>query len=152
MDVSEFILREGGAALIGVGLGLNRYLHHKSIGVRTLGLVAIASAALVATSGDALNADGASRVIQGLVTGIGFIGAGLILRDPSGTSVHGLTTAATVWAAVAIGVLCGLGDWRFVVVTAAFAGALLTLGGKLEKAVARHFGSRQEGPGSERGD
>ena len=146
MDWTEIVVRLGAAAVIGVALGLNRYLHHKSIGVRTLGLVSVASAALVAATTDAAGADAAARVIQGLVTGIGFIGAGLIARDPSGQSVHGLTTAATVWVAVAVGILCGLGHWRFVAVATVFIMVLLTTGGRLEKAVAHHFAAKDTAP------
>ena len=145
MDWSEIILRLGCAALIGVCLGLNRYLHHKHIGVRTLGLVTVVAAALVAGAIETVGLDGATRVIQGLVTGIGFIGAGLIMREPGEHTVHGLTTAATVWVAAAVGVLCGLGAWRFVTIAATIIAVLLLGGGRLEKRLARHFEGK-DGP------
>ena len=56
----------------------------------------------------------ASRIIQGIVTGIGFIGAGVIIRRERGRKVHGLTRTATVWVAAVAGILCGLGAWRVV--------------------------------------
>ena len=55
-----------------------------------------------------------SRVIQGVITGIGFLGAGVIFRNPAGKKVHGLTTAAAIWLTACIGVACGLGAWPLV--------------------------------------
>ena len=129
----------GAATLIGGALGLNRYMHHKYIGVRTLGMVAITAAALVAATLQVDGADGAGRVIQGIITGIGFIGAGVIVREPSDHTVRGLTTAATVWVAAAIGALCGLGAWRLLAISIAFVSILLLDGGRLEKAVRRRL-------------
>jgi putative Mg2+ transporter-C (MgtC) family protein len=59
--------------------------------------------------------DGTSRVIQGVVTGVGFLGAGSIMRTASDDSIRGLTTAASIWLAAATGVACGLGNWPLVV-------------------------------------
>lgn len=132
----DVILRLGAAALAGGALGLNRYLHHKNIGIRTLGLVAIMSAALVAGALDTAGMDGTSRVVQGIITGIGFIGAGVIVREQGDHSVRGLTTAATVWVAAAFGVLCGLGNWRLLAVGGLLAALLLLDGGRLEKWIA----------------
>ena len=105
-------LRLGGAALAGVVIGINRDLAQKPIGVRTLGLVALGAAtitvAAVQVQGLAENADALSRVVQGIIqgvmAGISFIGAGVILRDPQARSVQGLTTAASVWVTAALGV------------------------------------------------
>ena len=141
MDWIDTTLRLGAAALIGIALGLNRYLHHKSIGVRTLGLVSVASAAIIMAVLDAATADSATRVIQGLLTGIGFIGGGLIMRNPNEQAVHGLTTAATVFVATVIGILCGLGVWPVLLPAAAIVGVLLVYGGKFEKAIARRYGA-----------
>ena len=146
MGSSELLMRLGVAALIGVALGLNRYLNHKSIGVRTLGLVSVIAAAIVASIAEISGPDGVSRVIQGLVTGIGFIGAGLIMREPGEHSVHGLTTAATVWVAAALGIMCGLGVWRVVGIAGGLVALLLLGGGRLEKAIAHHFGGKDEPP------
>jgi putative Mg2+ transporter-C (MgtC) family protein len=65
---------------------------------------------VLASSGAGSSPDGQSRVIQGIVTGIGFIGAGSILKGTEERDVHGLTTAASVWVAAAIGVAVGLGS------------------------------------------
>ena len=139
MGLMEIVLRLVAATLIGGSIGLNRYLHHKSIGIRTLGLVALVAAAMVVSVLEVSTTDSATRVIQGIVTGIGFIGAGLIMHRPDDEQVHGLTTATTVWVAAAIGIMCGLGVWHVVLVAAAIVGLLLLFGGRFEKAIAMHY-------------
>ena len=105
----------GGA--VGGVIGINRDLADKPIGVRTLALVALSAAivtvATIQVPGIAEHPDALSRVVQGVLqgvmAGIGFIGAGVILRDAEAGIVLGLTTAATVWVAAALGIACGLG-------------------------------------------
>ena len=110
----DIVLRLGSAILIGGAIGLNRDLHHKPTGMRTLGLVALGSTlAVLGVAGDPA---AVSRVVQGIITGIGFLGAGVILHRPTGGKVHGLTTAATIWVTAAIGVLCGIAAWPILVV------------------------------------
>ena len=92
----DIIIRLGAAILIGGVIGLNRDLHHKPTGVRTLALVALGSALAVLAVAHDPQAD-ISRVIQGVITGVGFIGAGVILHRPTDKRVHGLTTAAAIW-------------------------------------------------------
>ena len=114
MDTLDIALRLGTATLVGVVLGLNRDLHGKVTGVRTLGLVCLGSA-LAVLSVHAVNGTDASRVIQGIVTGVGFLGAGVIVRNSKGHHVHGLTTAACVWVTACIGAACaiaGVGNAR----------------------------------------
>ena len=77
---TDIILRLGGAMLVGCAIGLNRELHHKATGMRTLGLVALGSALAVLAIAD--DPQGVGRVIQGVITGIGFLGAGVILHPP----------------------------------------------------------------------
>jgi putative Mg2+ transporter-C (MgtC) family protein len=136
MEIVDVVLRLSVAALAGVLLGLNRDLRGKPTGVRTLGLVGVASAVAVMTvashGGDAI-----SRVIQGIVTGIGFLGAGVIIRNETGTRVHGLTTAACVWLTACLGAACGVAAWQLIAVTIAVVFALLVLGGPLERLVRR---------------
>src|SRR5438876_39520 len=115
MDILDVALRLGAAALIGVALGLNRDLHGKPTGVRTLGLVGIGAALAVLAVSHSSAAD-ASRVIQGIVTGIGFLGAGVIIRTSDAQPVHGLTTAACVWLTACMGAACGLGQWLVILV------------------------------------
>ena len=83
MDTLDIAVRLGAATLVGVLLGLNRDLHGKSTGVRTLGLVCLGSA-LAVLSIHAATGSEESRVIQGIVTGVGFLGAGVIIRSEKG--------------------------------------------------------------------
>lgn len=98
------------AALLGGVLGYERERHGKAAGVRTHMLVAMGAAlfVLVPQQGGMAVAD-MSRVIQGIVTGVGFLGAGAIIKRHSEEDVQGLTTAAGVWMTAAIGIACGLG-------------------------------------------
>lgn len=124
LGTNELLLRLGAATLAGLIIGLNRDLRNRPIGMRTLSLVALGSAIVVVSAiqfpGVAENANAASRVIQGIIqglmAGIGFIGAGVILRDASAQKVKGLTSAATVWVTAALGIACGLGAWRTVAI------------------------------------
>ncbi|HTS40542.1 MAG TPA: MgtC/SapB family protein [Stellaceae bacterium] len=138
MDTADIIMRLGVATLAGVVLGLNRDLRGKPTGVRTLGLVGLASAlaVLIFAGTDSANA---SRVIQGIVTGIGFLGAGVIIRNDLGKRIHGLTTAACVWLTACIGAACGTSEWRIVLLSFPFIFAVLIFGGPLEKWVHRHW-------------
>jgi putative Mg2+ transporter-C (MgtC) family protein len=107
-----------GSMLLGMFVGYERSYHGRAAGMRTFSLVCMASTGVVAVFGmpdiwfggqhlSVITADGPSRVIQGIVTGIGFLGAGVIIHE--GRSVSGLSTAASIWAAAAIGILIGLG-------------------------------------------
>jgi putative Mg2+ transporter-C (MgtC) family protein len=98
------------AALLGGAIGYEREQRGKAAGMRTHMLVALGSAlfVIVAQQSGASSTD-ISRVIQGLVAGIGFLGAGAILSNPREEHVTGLTTAASVWLTAAIGVAAGLG-------------------------------------------
>jgi putative Mg2+ transporter-C (MgtC) family protein len=116
-----------GALLLGLVVGYERSYHGRAAGMRTYGLVCMASAALTVISGypalwygghvDVVATSDPTRVIQGIVTGIGFLGAGVIMKE--GFSISGLTTAASIWASSAIGVLVGIGFY--------FAAMLLTV-------------------------
>jgi putative Mg2+ transporter-C (MgtC) family protein len=130
----------GAAALAGALVGINRDLAQKPIGVRTLGLVALGAAtvtvATVQVQGMAENADALSRVVQGIIqgimAGISFIGAGVILRNAQAHTVEGLTTAASVWVTAALGIACGLAAWITVALALAVALILLVAVARLE--------------------
>ena len=152
----ELLARLGAAILIGAVIGLNRQLKHKPAGLRTHALVSLGAATITAlitwnggagsgNSGGFAHYDALSRVVQGIITGIGFLGAGVILRGESGHTVHGLTTAASIWLAACLGAACGAGAW--IITGAAFALVMLILigGGPLERAVLRHFEQLPEG-------
>jgi putative Mg2+ transporter-C (MgtC) family protein len=108
--------------------------------MRTLGLVslgaAVVSLSTVHFEGLANHPDALSRVVQGIIqgimAGIGFIGAGVILRDVKSQTVTGLTTAATVWVTAALGIACGLAAWTIVGLSVALALFLLVGLGWLE--------------------
>jgi putative Mg2+ transporter-C (MgtC) family protein len=137
MDTTEIAIRLGAAALLGAALGLNRDLHGKPTGVRTLALVGLASALIVIAVG---HGEGdVSRVMQGIVTGIGFLGAGVIIRSENGKHVHNLTTAACVWLTACVGMTCGVGEWRVVLVGAPIAAVILIFGGTFETWVHRNW-------------
>lgn len=118
LDTWDIIARLVVAALAGCLLGLNRELLGKPAGLRTHALVSLGSALMAVTilnipgvnAGEAL-----SRVMQGVVTGIGFLGAGVILQRSSG-KVTGLTTAAMIWIAAIVGLASGAGRWLEVLV------------------------------------
>jgi putative Mg2+ transporter-C (MgtC) family protein len=141
MDSLDIALRLGAAALAGAALGLNRDLHGKPTGVRTLGLVGVGSALAVLAVSGASGASGTdvSRVIQGILTGIGFLGVGVIFRNNEGQHVHGLTTAACVWLTACFGVACAVAEWRIVLIGASLVFVILIFGGRFEKVIHRHW-------------
>ncbi|MBO4361914.1 MAG: MgtC/SapB family protein [Paludibacteraceae bacterium] len=100
------VTKIGMAIVLGYLIGVERELHGKVVGTRTVTLIAIGTAMYVLMSPTITGGDN-SRVIAQVVSGIGFLGAGIIFKD--GDTVKGLTTAATVWCAAAIGGLCGFG-------------------------------------------
>lgn len=130
MELLEHSARLAAAAVAGGLIGLNRDLHNKPSGMRTLALVGLGSALATAIVSDSL--DAASRVLQGLVTGIGFLGAGVIVKNKDGTDVEGLTTAATIWLTASIGAACGLGAWRLVLAACVFTGVILIAGKRMK--------------------
>jgi len=144
-DWTDVVSRLGAALMGSMLLGLNRELHGKPTGMRTLGLVGLSSAmvtlAAVELGASMMSPDSASRVLQGVVqgvlTGVGFLGAGVILRDAPGIRVHGLTTAATVLVTAALGVTFGLGQWILAGTALLLALAVLTFGGPIEHTLRR---------------
>lgn len=124
LGLTDVLLRLVAAAAAGGLVGLNRDLADKPIGIRTLALVSLGAATVsvagLQVQGMAENPDALSRVVQGIIqgvmAGISFIGAGVILRNAQARTVEGLTTAATVWVSAALGVACGLGAWRTIAI------------------------------------
>ncbi|MES2019126.1 MAG: MgtC/SapB family protein [Pseudomonadota bacterium] len=112
------LLHLGGALLLGLLVGYERSYHGRAAGMRTYGLVCMASCALTIVGGfpgfwfggtgaGLIGASDPTRIIQGIVTGIGFLGAGVIMRE--GFNISGLTTAASIWTSSVIGILVGVG-------------------------------------------
>jgi putative Mg2+ transporter-C (MgtC) family protein len=130
-----------GALLLGLVVGYERSYHGRAAGMRTYGIVCMASAALTVFVGypaywygghgsfGALPPD-PTRVVQGIVTGVGFLGAGVIMKE--GLSISGLTTAASIWASSAIGVLVGVGLYSAAILLTGLSAALMMWGSRLE--------------------
>lgn len=109
MSLPEWIvlLRAAIAAAAGFAIGWERETHGSPAGDRTLALVALGAAVLTAL-GMYVFPENADRIIGGVITGVGFLGTGVIMRDHSG-EVRGLTTAACIWTVAAVGVVIGAG-------------------------------------------
>jgi len=146
MTSGEFLIGPGQiflrlfiATLIGTVLGLNREIHGKPAGMRTHALVSLGAALItlisleLVTQGKQVDSAAVLRTIQGIMAGIGFLGGGVILRDDSHQSVHGLTTAASVWVVASLGIACGAGQWLTALMALGLTLAVLILLGKVEK-------------------
>ena len=119
MEIKAFIIRLLLAMVAGILIGLERQIHHKSAGTRTNALVSMGSAIFVMLSFQITQDKGgdSTRIIGQIVTGIGFLGAGVILHQ--GINIQGLTTAATIWCSSAIGCLAAAGYFAEVAVSVA---------------------------------
>lgn len=130
-DVAEFTrvcLRIFMAVLLGGLLGLEREFHGKAAGLRTHMLVALGSAMFVLVPLQAgIELSDLSRVIQGIVTGIGFLGAGTIMKLHDEERIRGLTTAASIWLTAAVGIAAGAGREATAVLTTLFALFILSV-------------------------
>jgi putative Mg2+ transporter-C (MgtC) family protein len=121
------------AMIFGAVIGIQRERAGKPAGLRTHMLVALGAAVFIIASGEfGMNPDSISRVIQGLVTGIGFIGAGAILKLYDKRAVEGLTTAAGIWMTAALGVAVGLGRFGLALIATLLAWMTLSLVRQLE--------------------
>lgn len=143
------------ASILGGLLGYERERRRKAAGLRTHMLVALGAALFVLVPVQAgMGGDDISRVIQGIVTGIGFLGAGTILKGSSIEDVKGLTTAAGIWLTAAIGIAVGMGHEATAVLSTLLALAIFVLMPRLERHAALHArkrrkdneGSRSRGP------
>jgi putative Mg2+ transporter-C (MgtC) family protein len=138
-DVAALAVRLTLATVLGAAVGLNREMSLKPAGLRTHALVSLGAALLTYVglqfgrgSGDMA---AASRVVQGLIAGIGFIGGGAILHQAGGRPIHGLTTAASIWIVAATGVAVGAGLWRGATIAVVLTLIILTIGHSIDKAV-----------------
>ena len=103
-------LRLAVALLLGAVIGYDRERRDSNAGLRTHMLVALGAALFVVVPGEAgMDNEAMSRVLQGIVSGIGFLGAGAVLKDTGEGRIHGLTTAASIWATAAVGIAAGMG-------------------------------------------
>lgn len=138
-----------GAMVLGLALGYERTYHGRAAGMRTYALVCMSACAvtvLVAYPhqwfGGHLGPDGTppftdpTRVMQGVLTGVGFLGAGVIMRE--GMNISGLTTAASLWVAAALGIVVGMGFYLAAFVLTALCASLMMWGAKLESKLPSH--------------
>lgn len=133
-EATVVVLRLSVAALLGAALGFERELRGKDAGLRTHILVSVGAAIfiLVPVTSGMTTAD-ASRVMQGIISGIGFLGAGAILKQAKDHAVLGLTTAASIWVAAAVGVAAGYGREATAVASTIIALFVLAVLGRFEK-------------------
>jgi putative Mg2+ transporter-C (MgtC) family protein len=139
----QITIRLSFALLLGAIIGLERQLRHKPAGLRTHMLVSLASAIFTLipwelSHGESnLDANILSRIIQGIAAGVGFLGAGEILRESSQTSqraeVHGLTSAAAIWVSASLGIAAGCGLWELGLIGAVFTFLVLHVFKRFEK-------------------
>jgi putative Mg2+ transporter-C (MgtC) family protein len=148
-DFLEMIGRLALAVLLGGTLGWERELHQKPAGLRTHILVALGAAGFAILALEmAAKQDGVdpSRIIQGIIGGIGFLGAGTIIQSRG--DVRGMTTAAGIWATAAIGVACGLGEYALAVTLAVLAFIVLSAALAVEKRLVRGL-TKEDGAGED---
>jgi putative Mg2+ transporter-C (MgtC) family protein len=144
----ELVARLILAATLGFLIGLERELRGQAAGERTHALVALGSAAFALLSGRAFPGGDTARVAAGVVTGIGFLGAGMILKR-EGARIEGLTTAAGIWAVGSIGLAIGAGMYLLGTVTAALVGLILAAESvlRLDERLDRWRLKDEDGPG-----
>jgi putative Mg2+ transporter-C (MgtC) family protein len=142
----EVFLRLAAATMLGAALGIDRELRGKPAGMRTHALVALGAAVMtllgihVGLAATPIDSSAISRVIQGIIAGVGFLGGGAILKGGSEGDVRGLTTAASIWVVAALGIACGAGAWFAAAITIALAVITLVFGNFLERVVRRLLG------------
>ena len=133
-DILSVIL----AVALGTAVGLEREIRGKAAGLRTNVLICLGAAVFTIISKEMAvgTGDSLTRIAAGVVTGVGFLGAGAIIRDRGG--VHGLTTAATIWLVASIGMACGAGFYKLAVISALTAIVVLIGLAQLERPLERY--------------
>jgi len=137
MEIRTMIIRLAVSILIGGLIGIEREIEHKPAGLRTIILVCLGSTIFMLLGlrfvelGFAID-----RIVAGVVTGIGFLGAGAIIRARG--EVHGLTTAATIWLVSGLGLAIGGGYYLLAIIASIFILIVLRLLGFIERAVTRN--------------
>ena len=142
MELSQVALRLVAATAIGAMVGLDRELRRKAAGLRTHALVGLGASLLTVVISSFVpqseHIDALSRVIQGIIAGVGFLGGGAILKTSGSNeqeSVHGITTAASIWVVAALGIACGAGQWVPALMAAALTLIVLVLGGSIDRVI-----------------
>jgi putative Mg2+ transporter-C (MgtC) family protein len=146
-QLARILIRLIAATLLGAVIGLERERAGKPAGLRTHILVTLGTSVfVVACAGVGMSSDDVSRVIQGIATGIGFIGAGAILKVTEARDIQGLTTAAGIWMTAAIGVAVGLGSLGVAGLSTVLTLLILAAVGALEDRI----GKRHAAPAEDR--
>ena len=143
MDISVVAERLLSATAIGAAIGLDRELRRKAAGFRTHALVALGASLVTVVIMSAAptsyqHIDALSRVIQGIIVGVGFLGGGAILKTVGANEqeiIHGITTAASIWVVAALGIACGAGEWIIALVAAALTLIVLVFGRYVDEAI-----------------
>jgi putative Mg2+ transporter-C (MgtC) family protein len=149
MDVDhpglDLLLRVGLAIVLGVAIGLERQFRSRMAGLQTMALVCMGSALFTLMGAYDFPTQGdRNRVAAAIVTGIGFLGAGVIVKE--GTTVVGLNTAATLWTTAAVGALCGVWMWREAIMGA----SLIIIGNGALYPLSKAIDRRPRRPGSDK--
>lgn len=141
----QVVIRLIASALLGAVIGMQRERAGKPAGIKTHMLATMGTTVFIlGCIGYGMSSDGLSRVIQGIVTGIGFLGAGAILKLDAKEDIQGLTTAASIWTSAAIGVAVGLGGLGLALLGTVLTLVVLAIIGKMELGFLRRDGSRSE--------
>ncbi len=155
VEGGELGLRVLCGALCGALIGFERARDHKNTGIRTLGLVGLGTSLLVAAVELAHlpGPNALTHVVQGVVTGVGFLGAGVILhgrgdsaRDLAHEHAHGMTTAAAIWVTAVLGIVAGLGLLAEALICASVATLILLAGHRVDRNIERRFGRDRAPP------
>jgi putative Mg2+ transporter-C (MgtC) family protein len=120
LNFEDYLFRLFASLILGAVIGFERHWHHKMAGLRTNILVSIGATLYILLSIEITGDASPSRIASQIVTGIGFLGAGVIMKE--GLTIRGLNTAATLWCSAAVGSICGIGAWKI-----AFAGTLFII-------------------------
>jgi len=150
-DIADVLARLGAATLVGAVIGVDREVRGKPAGLRTHALVSLGAALVTVVIIRVVPAgyqhvDAVSRVIQGIIAGVGFLGGGAILKSSGAgeqESVHGLNTAASIWLVAALGIAAGAGQWVAALIAVTLALLILIGGFTAEKLARRIFGKHE---------
>ena len=139
LELAEIALRLGAALVAGALIGVDREVKKRPAGLQTHALVSLGAAltVLVVAGSPAASGDPLSRAVQGIITGIGFLGAGVIMQYERERRVEGLTTAASIWTAAALGMACGAGYLALAIAGLAAVLFVLVVLGRVEAWMAR---------------
>jgi len=148
LNSTAIAIRIGAAVAAGAVIGLDRELKRKPAGLRTHALVSLGSAVVILATAGASGGDGdaISRAVQGIITGIGFLGAGVIMQHEAERRIEGLTTAASIWIAAGLGIACGAGLVELALIALGAILVVLMGGGAIERWMERRgVGNEKKG-------